>query len=79
MRGSFRGPDETLQSHFSPHKRKISTREINGLNRCSDMLALLMRLSIVPTDIQRVYGTLPTLQTQSHVLETAQADTVAKV
>lgn len=52
MRGSFRGPDETLQSHFSLHRRKISTREINGLNRCWDMLALLMRLSVVPTDIQ---------------------------
>lgn len=79
MRGSFRGPDETLRSHFSLHKRKISTREINGLNRCSDMLALLMRLSIVPTDVQRVYGTLPTLHTQSHVLETAQGDTVANI
>lgn len=61
MRGSFRGPDETLRSHFSPHRRKISTREANGLNRCSDMLVLLMRLSIVPTEVQRVYSTLPTL------------------
>lgn len=79
MRGSFRGPDETPQSHFSPHRRKISTREINGLNRCSDMLALLMRLSIAPTDVQRVYSTLPTLPTQSHRLETAQGDTLAKM
>lgn len=64
MRGSFRGPDETQRSYFSLHRRKISTREINGLNRCSDMLALLMRLSIVPTDVQRVYSTLPTLPKQ---------------
>lgn len=60
MRGSFRGPDETQRSYFSLHRRKISTREINGLNRCSDMLALLMRLSIV----QCVYSTLPTLPKQ---------------
>lgn len=79
MRGSFRGPDETPRSHFSPHRRKISTREINGLNRCSDMLALLMRLSIAPTDLQRVYSTLPTLPTQSRRLETAQGDTLAKM
>lgn len=78
MRGSFRGPDETLRSHFGPHRRKISTRETNGRNRCSDMLALLMRLSIVPTDVQCVHSTLPTLHAQSHIPETAQGDTVTK-